>query len=137
MNGKRQSIQTMLGILVAASVLLLVAQGCKKEEPVAQPSQSDVSTTESQSDQMSAMADQAADTATEMAETAKETATDMADQAMAAVEQTMCPIMDGNPINKDLFVEYKGKKVYFCCKGCEETFLADPEAYIAKLPQFK
>ena len=37
----------------------------------------------------------------------------------------------------DFFVEYKGKKVYFCCKGCEEKFLADPEQYVAKLPQFK
>jgi YHS domain-containing protein len=51
--------------------------------------------------------------------------------------QTTCPVMEGNPINKALFVEYKGKKVYFCCKGCEERFLAEPEKYVAKLPQFK
>jgi YHS domain-containing protein len=58
-------------------------------------------------------------------------------QAVAAkVEQTTCPIM-GQPINKDVFVEHKGKKVYFCCPGCEQKFQADPEKYIAKLPQFK
>ena len=45
--------------------------------------------------------------------------------------------MDGNPINKDVFVEYKGKKVYFCCKGCPDQFLANPEKYIAQLPQFQ
>ncbi len=50
-------------------------------------------------------------------------------------EQTNCPIM-GGPINKDIFVEYQGKKVYFCCKGCPETFLANPEKYLSKLPQF-
>jgi len=55
----------------------------------------------------------------------------------AVVEQTTCPIMDGNPINKALFVEYKGKKVYFCCPGCEEKFTAEPAKYVAKLPQFK
>ncbi|MBC8471602.1 MAG: YHS domain-containing protein [Planctomycetes bacterium] len=55
----------------------------------------------------------------------------------AAIEQTTCPIMEGNPINKALFVEYKGKKVYFCCPGCEEKFKAEPEKYVAKLPQFK
>ena len=52
------------------------------------------------------------------------------------IEQTICPVM-GNPINKDVFVEYKGKKVYFCCPGCEDDFNKDPEKYISKLPQFK
>lgn len=56
--------------------------------------------------------------------------------AEAASEQTLCPVMD-NPINKELFTVYKGKKVYFCCPGCEGTFLKDPEKYIGKLPQFK
>jgi len=56
--------------------------------------------------------------------------------ASAATEQTTCPVM-GGAINKDIFVEYKGKKVYFCCAGCEEMFKADPDKYIAKLPQFK
>ncbi|MHC5088699.1 MAG: efflux RND transporter periplasmic adaptor subunit [Planctomycetota bacterium] len=51
-------------------------------------------------------------------------------------EQTLCPVMD-NPINKEVFVEYRGKKVYFCCSGCDETFLADPEKYLPKLPQFQ
>jgi YHS domain-containing protein len=51
-------------------------------------------------------------------------------------EQTLCPVMD-NPINKDVFVEYKGKKVYFCCEGCDDTFLKDPEKYLHKLPQFQ
>ncbi|MHC4156139.1 MAG: YHS domain-containing protein [Planctomycetota bacterium] len=58
-------------------------------------------------------------------------------QAVAvSIEQTTCPIM-GQAINKDVFVEYKGKKVYFCCAGCEQKFNADPEKYVAKLPQFK
>lgn len=50
-------------------------------------------------------------------------------------EQTLCPVM-GNPIDKNVFVEYKGKKVYFCCPGCIETFEKDPEKYVNKLPQF-
>ena len=60
-----------------------------------------------------------------------------ADKSVSVVsEQTVCPVMEG-PINKELFTEYKGKKVYFCCAGCEDTFLKDPEKYISKLPQFK
>jgi Cu(I)/Ag(I) efflux system membrane fusion protein len=58
-----------------------------------------------------------------------------APSAVAFGEQTLCPVM-GTPINKDYFVEYKGKTVYFCCPGCDATFLADPEKYLPKLPQF-
>lgn len=54
----------------------------------------------------------------------------------AAIEQTVCPMM-GTPINKAIFTEYKGKKVYFCCPSCKPEFEKDPEKYIAKLPQFK
>ncbi|MHC4743347.1 MAG: efflux RND transporter periplasmic adaptor subunit [Planctomycetota bacterium] len=50
-------------------------------------------------------------------------------------EQTLCPVM-GFKIDKKHFVTYKGKKVYFCCAGCDEDFLKDPEKYLPKLPQF-
>jgi len=43
----------------------------------------------------------------------------------------------GGAINKAIFTEYKGKKVYFCCSPCKEKFEQEPEKYIAKLPQFK
>jgi len=56
--------------------------------------------------------------------------------AVAEIEQTICPVMEGNKINKDIFVEYKGKKVYFCCPSCKKKFLQNPEKYISKLPQF-
>lgn len=49
--------------------------------------------------------------------------------------QTTCPIM-GMPIDKNIYTEYKGKKVYFCCASCIASFNKDPEKYVAKLPQF-
>ncbi len=52
------------------------------------------------------------------------------------IEQTVCPVM-GGAIDKEIFIEYEGKKVYFCCPGCSDTFLADPEKYLEKLPQFQ
>ena len=51
------------------------------------------------------------------------------------IEQKTCPVM-GGAINKKLYTEYKGKKVYFCCAGCKEQFEKEPEKYLAKLPQF-
>ncbi|MHC4478839.1 MAG: YHS domain-containing protein [Planctomycetota bacterium] len=56
--------------------------------------------------------------------------------AAAEIVQKTCPVM-GGAINKDVFVEHKGKKVYFCCPPCKEKFEANPENYLAKLPQFK
>lgn len=58
------------------------------------------------------------------------------DVAPPAPEQTTCPVM-GGAINKNIFTEYKGKKVYFCCPGCKEKFEKEPEKYISKLPQFQ
>jgi YHS domain-containing protein len=51
-------------------------------------------------------------------------------------EQSLCPVM-GGAINKKYFIEYQGKRVYFCCPGCEDEFLKNPEKYMDKLPQFE
>jgi len=56
--------------------------------------------------------------------------------AATEIEQIICPVMEG-PVNKDIFTEYKGKKVYFCCAQCKGEFEKNPEKYLAKLPQFK
>jgi len=59
-----------------------------------------------------------------------------AQEALEPVRQTTCPVMEGNPIDRSLYTDYKGKRVYFCCKLCKETFANAPEKYIANLPQF-
>ncbi len=56
--------------------------------------------------------------------------------AVDSTEQKLCPIMGGK-IDKKEYTVYKGKKVYFCCPGCEPEFLKNPEKYMDKLPQFK
>ena len=76
----------------------------------------------------------------DMAKAAEDTAGQMTEKATEMAketEQTTCPVMDGNKIDKNIFVEYEGKKVYFCCPDCKAKFEADPQKYIAKLPQFK
>ena len=106
--------KTVKLLFVAWLVSFVVFVGCKKAEPVAED--------HSGHDHDMAAMDAAEKTA---------------DAVVAAVtEQTTCPIMDGR-INKKIFVEYKGRKVYFCCAGCEDKFNADPEKYLSKLPQFK
>jgi YHS domain-containing protein len=46
--------------------------------------------------------------------------------------QTACPVMGGN-INKNLYADYKGQRVYFCCTGCDAEFKKDPEKYLEKM----
>jgi hypothetical protein len=46
--------------------------------------------------------------------------------------QTLCPVM-GNAINKTLYVDSDGKRIYVCCAGCISTIKKDPAKYIKKL----
>jgi YHS domain-containing protein len=48
--------------------------------------------------------------------------------------QTTCPVM-GGAIDKKVYADYKGKRVYFCCAGCIETFNKNPEKYLKKMKE--
>jgi hypothetical protein len=50
----------------------------------------------------------------------------------AKVQQTTCPVMGGK-IDKNLYVDVEGKRIYICCKGCEGAIKKDPAKYIKKL----
>jgi len=106
-----RKISLVIVVLLAG---LFMLNGCKKSEPTS----AETSTMKMEGHDHTAMAEKAAD------------------EVAAATEQTTCPVM-GGPINKSIFVEYEGKKVYFCCEPCKEKFEANPEQYVAKLPQFK
>ncbi|MEN6336168.1 MAG: YHS domain-containing protein [Phycisphaerales bacterium] len=107
--------RTMLIAVLAPALVTMLAiiAGCNREQPAAAQSQK------------------------AQQQTAAQTSAEQPQATVVATEQKTCPVMEGNPIDKNIFVEYKGKKVYFCCKACPAKFLADPEKYISKLPQFK
>lgn len=123
MNSKKKHLKRVTLVVALLVGGLIMVNGCKKSEP--EPTTPAAPTMEN-------VAETAAKTADETTKAAKETM----DKAVATAEQTVCPIM-GAAINKELFTEYKGKKVYFCCAGCKEKFEQAPEQYLAKLPQFK
>ncbi len=52
--------------------------------------------------------------------------------APAGIAQKTCPIL-GGAIDEKVFVEHEGRRVYFCCGGCDDTFAKDPAKYLAKL----
>ena len=49
-----------------------------------------------------------------------------------AASQTTCPVMGGT-INKELYADYNGERVYFCCMACPPQFEKDPQKFIDKL----
>jgi YHS domain-containing protein len=50
--------------------------------------------------------------------------------------QTVCPVMGGK-INKDLYIDYQGQRIYLCCPGCKQAFLKEPEKYMKVLAENK
>ena len=54
------------------------------------------------------------------------------DEAAASKRQTICPVM-GREIDKNIYADYDGKRVYLCCRACLKTFEKDPERYMQKL----
>jgi len=113
MNSKVKQFKTMFMLISLLLVGLIMLNGCKKSEPA--PSETPAETMQGQ--EHAAMVGEPTEA------------------VAAAIEQTDCPVM-GGAINKTIFTEYKGKKVYFCCSPCKEKFEQEPEKYIVKLPQF-
>lgn len=50
--------------------------------------------------------------------------------------QTECPVMVGNKIDPNIYVDYEGKRVFFCCNTCKSAFIEEPAKYLHRLPQF-
>ncbi len=48
--------------------------------------------------------------------------------------QTVCPVLGGN-IDKKVYIDYQGKRIYFCCQGCDAEFRKDPEKYMKKIQE--
>lgn len=46
----------------------------------------------------------------------------------------MCPVQPEEETDAELFTDYMGVRVYFCCKKCVKKFQQTPEPYVANLP---
>jgi len=51
--------------------------------------------------------------------------------------QEFCPVMTGHSlpcfINKNIYADYKERRVYFCTTECKRSFLKNPEKYLEYL----
>jgi YHS domain-containing protein len=59
-------------------------------------------------------------------------ADDDAAAAPTVKPQTTCPVMGGK-INRKLYADVDGKRIYVCCRGCIAAIKKDPAKYIKKL----
>lgn len=59
-------------------------------------------------------------------------ATHEADTENTTEGKVQCPVMKNWILASEAAdsVEYDGKTYYFCCSGCKEKFLAEPEKYL-------
>lgn len=44
-----------------------------------------------------------------------------------------CPVTTSELAEKQFFVDYKGKRIYFCCNKCKRYFLVGPDCYLSNL----
>src|SRR5215831_10059000 len=51
----------------------------------------------------------------------------------AQVTNKMCPVMTDQPTRADRFVDYQGKRIYFCCDKCIERFKREPAKFIGNV----
>jgi len=55
---------------------------------------------------------------------------------LAETTNSTCPALVGEKVDENIFTDYHGKRVYFCCNKCRREFISAPEKYIKNLPQF-
>src|SRR5437660_11534043 len=56
-----------------------------------------------------------------------------ADDAAPADANKLCPVMTDQPTKSSRFLDYDGKRIYFCCEKCIAKFQKEPERYLINL----
>ena len=52
---------------------------------------------------------------------------------LPAGPNTTCPVMDGEEVDREIFIDHGSRRIYFCCEECIDTFRASPQEYLQKL----
>ena len=99
----------LTGVAILFAVLGLIAAGCEKSPDKGAPSKPAAPA----KDERGVKAEQPAEQQTSQT-------------------QQNCPIMGGK-INKSIFADFEGKRVYFCCPDCQEKFKAEPAKYVKQM----
>ena len=55
-------------------------------------------------------------------------------EALPEGSQMTCPV-GGMAIDKEVFVDYQGARVYFCCDMCPKEFMKNPDRYLKEMEE--
>lgn len=55
---------------------------------------------------------------------------EVASEKPAGDEAVMCPVMTDMSIDKNIYVDHEGQRIYFCCQKCIAEFKEDPEKFL-------
>lgn len=44
-----------------------------------------------------------------------------------------CPVTTSETADPNIYLDYEGQRIHFCCNKCKRDFIADPDAYLADL----
>lgn len=58
-----------------------------------------------------------------------------AEKTAVKIWNKVCPVMGEDVDPEAPIVDYQGKKIGFCCPGCEKKFTKDPEKYMKNLSE--
>ncbi len=47
--------------------------------------------------------------------------------------QTTCPVSGKELDKKEIYTDYEGRRIYFCCEGCVATFNKDPQKFLSAM----
>ena len=46
---------------------------------------------------------------------------------------TTCPVMLGTAVKEKFYTDYRGERIYFCCRACVKAFKKNPKKYLKHL----
>ena len=54
---------------------------------------------------------------------------------MQAPKAQVTDAFSGKPINKNIYVDYEGKRIYFCCDDSRQSFNKNPDVFLRKFKE--
>lgn len=54
-------------------------------------------------------------------------------RAVCAQANEYCPVTTSEKADPNIYLDYNGQRIHFCCQKCKRDFLADPEQYLANV----
>lgn len=55
--------------------------------------------------------------------------------ATVSPRQTLCPVMKGKQVNRNLYIDHRGYRIYLCCGPCVKVGKRNPDKVLAMMQE--